>query len=46
MATRHQLGRVLGGDDGERLQAEAVAWMRAAGVVRPERMIDLLLAPV
>jgi len=45
-ATKFQLGRALGGAEGERMMAEALAWMRAAGVARPERMIDLLLPPV
>jgi eukaryotic-like serine/threonine-protein kinase len=45
-ATRFQLGRRLGGTEGERMTAEALAWMRTAGVAQPERMIDLLLPPV
>ncbi|HEX8953561.1 MAG TPA: hypothetical protein VF945_17010, partial [Polyangia bacterium] len=45
-ATRFQLGRALGGVEGERMMAEAIGWMREAGAARPERMIDLLLPPV
>jgi len=45
-ATKFQLGRALGGVEGERMMTEALAWMRAAGAARPERMIDLLLPPV
>ena len=32
--------------EGERMTAEAIAWMRDAGVVAPSAMIDLLLPPV
>jgi hypothetical protein len=46
MAARFQLGRTLGGVEGERMTAEALAWMTAAGVANPARMIDLLLPPV
>ncbi|MGZ3443093.1 MAG: hypothetical protein ACXVDD_26410, partial [Polyangia bacterium] len=46
MAARCQLGRTLGGVEGERMTAEALAWMTAAGVANPARMIDLLLPPV
>ena len=42
---RFQLGRTLGGAEGERMTQEALAWMRAAGCA-PDRMIDLLLPPV
>jgi hypothetical protein len=46
MAARFQLGRAIGGSEGQRMTDEALAWMRAAGVVRPEPLIDLLLPPV
>jgi serine/threonine protein kinase/tetratricopeptide (TPR) repeat protein len=42
-ACRNQLGRVLGGVEGERLQAEAHAWMQARGVHNTARMLDLLV---
>ena len=45
-AARFQLGRALGGDEGERMTGEAQAWMAQAGVAQPVRMIDLLLPPV
>ena len=45
-ATKFQLGRVIGGTEGERMMAEALQWMRDAGVADPARMIDLLLPPV
>ncbi len=45
-ATKFQLGRSLGGTEGERLTGEALAWMREAGVASPQRMIDLLLPAV
>jgi hypothetical protein len=45
-ATKHQLGRAMGGPQGEGMASDAVAWMKAAGVKQPERMIDLLLPPV
>ncbi|HEY2744898.1 MAG TPA: hypothetical protein VGL86_09765, partial [Polyangia bacterium] len=45
-AAKFQLGRAVGGVEGARMSDEALAWMRAAGVARPEPMIDLLLPPV
>ena len=45
-AAKFQLGKALGGSEGARMTGEAVAWMRNAGVARPEPMIDLLLPPV
>jgi len=45
-ATKYQLGRALGGAEGERMMVRTVDWMKAAGVARPDRMIDLLLPPV
>ena len=39
---RAQLGRVLGGTEGARLETEAHAALAASGVVNPARMIDLL----
>jgi hypothetical protein len=45
-ATKFQLGRALGGSEGERMMNEALAWMRTAGAANAERMIDLLLPPV
>ncbi|MDB4965435.1 MAG: hypothetical protein JWN44_1124 [Myxococcales bacterium] len=45
-ATRFQLGRVIGGAEGERLVAEAQAWMRAQGVANAGRMIQLLMPAV
>ena len=45
-ATKFQLGRVMGGAEGERMMADALAWMKDAGVKEPARMIDLLLPPV
>ena len=39
---RAQLGRVLGGTEGARLEPEAHAALAASGVVNPARMIDLL----
>ncbi len=45
-AAKFQLGRAVAGVEGTRMSDEALAWMRAAGVARPEPMIDLLLPPV
>jgi hypothetical protein len=45
-ATKFQLGRVIGGSEGARMTADALQWMRDAGVADPARMIDLLLPPV
>ncbi|MCU1279022.1 MAG: hypothetical protein JWM53_2568, partial [bacterium] len=45
-AAKFQLGRALGGTEGGRMTADALAWMTAAGVAHPARMIDLLLPPV
>ncbi len=43
-ATNRQLGRLLGGDEGRALVAQADESMRAEGVVRPER-VAAMLAP-
>ncbi|MEM9459055.1 MAG: protein kinase [Myxococcota bacterium] len=46
---RLQLGHLLGGDEGRRLEDEALTWMKAEGIVRPDRFarwqcpIDLVL---
>jgi serine/threonine protein kinase len=41
-AARRQLGRLLGGDEGESLVAAADAWMRRQDVKRPERFAAML----
>jgi hypothetical protein len=43
-AARRRLGRLVGGDQGQRVLAEGTAFMTAQGVVDPERM-TLMLAP-
>jgi hypothetical protein len=41
-ATRMRLGRLVGGDEGARLEREAEAWMSERGVRRPERLTAML----
>jgi hypothetical protein len=41
-ASRRQLGRLLGGDEGRALIARADAWMAAQSVRRPDRMAACL----
>jgi serine/threonine protein kinase len=45
-AARRCLGRVLGGDEGPALVAEAEAWMAGQGIRNPERMTALLVPGV
>lgn len=42
-SARYQLGRLLGGDDGERLRREAEAAMSAEGIRAPERIATMIL---
>ncbi len=42
-AARHRLGALLGGDEGAALRAAAAAYAAREGVVRPERMYQLVL---
>jgi tetratricopeptide (TPR) repeat protein len=41
-AARRRWGEMLGGEDGRAAAEAADAWMRAAGVVRPDRMAGML----
>jgi hypothetical protein len=41
-AAGHRLGGLLGGDEGRELREEAEEWMRGEGIVRPDRMINML----
>ncbi len=45
-AANRQLGRLLGGDEGRALMAQADEAMKAEGVVRPERFAAMLLPPL
>ncbi len=40
---RHRLGTLIGGDQGRTLVADAERWLRDQGVVRPDRMIRVLM---
>jgi hypothetical protein len=42
-AARHRLGRLLGGDEGAALRAEARAWLDGESVRDPDTMLDMLL---
>jgi hypothetical protein len=42
VAADFALGRLMGGDEGRRLEAEARAWMAAQSIHDPERMVSLL----
>ena len=42
-SARHQLGRLLGGDDGERLRREAETAMSSQGIRAPERIATMIL---
>jgi hypothetical protein len=42
VAADFALGRLMGGDEGRRLEAEARAWMAAQSIQDPERMVSLL----
>jgi hypothetical protein len=41
-AARARLGQLIGGDEGAETIASAHQWMRARGVGKPERIIDLI----
>ena len=41
-ATRRQLGRLLGGDEGRTLIARADTWMAGQAIRRPDRMTACL----
>jgi tetratricopeptide (TPR) repeat protein len=41
MATRWQLGRLVGGDEGATLIETARTWMRGIGAVNPERVVNV-----
>jgi hypothetical protein len=43
VAARHQLGRLRGDENGARLTARADAYLRAAGVVNPDRFAAMLV---
>jgi hypothetical protein len=42
--SRMRLGKLVGGDEGKRLLAEADDWMQSEGVVKPER-VAAMIAP-
>lgn len=42
-AGRRRLGELMGGGEGDRLRAEATAWMLARGIVNPDRVTDTLV---
>jgi hypothetical protein len=44
-ATRHRLGRLIGGDEGARLSRDVRQWLERESVREPETMLDMLLPP-
>lgn len=41
-ALRYRLGALVGGGEGDALRAESTRWLRAEGVQRPDRMVEVL----
>ena len=42
-ATRHQLGKLLGGERGRELSTRAQEWFEAQGVRRPRAFLTMLM---
>lgn len=45
-AARRRRGELIGGDEGEALVAESVAWMESQGIQKPSRMCDMVVPAV